>query len=349
MGPLIEAPQGKLLEALTMLGEGEEWLVKPRQLDQSMRLWSPGVRAGVAAGSAFHLTEYFGPVLGIMTAKTLAEAIELQNAVGYGLTAGIHSLDPDEIAEWSDRVEAGNLYVNRGITGSIVRRQPFGGWKRSAVGAGAKAGGPNYVMTLGDWAPVEVPPSDDIQLSGLGDAVSRVIKRAQAGLDFPGFDRVRVAALHDQRAWATEFGLGRDVSALGVERNVLRYRPVPVTIRLAEGAPFGDLARLIVAGALAGSPLWISSAVPLPSPLIDLFGEPAAPVTVRSVVVETDARWLARAQAVETRIRLAGGDATALAAVLGGNPDVAIYAGPVTTAGIELLPFLREQSVSTLS
>ena len=76
------------------------------------------------------MTEYFGPVLGIMRAETLEEAIRLQNAVEFGLTAGLHSLDPDEIKLWLSTGEAGNVYVNRGTTGAIVRRQPFGGWKR---------------------------------------------------------------------------------------------------------------------------------------------------------------------------------------------------------------------------
>src|SRR5690606_32654506 len=141
VGPIVEPAQGKLARALTQLAEGETWLVKPRQLDETGRLWSPGVRDGVQPGSEFHLTEYFGPVLGIMTAADLDEAIALQNGVDYGLTAGIHSLDPDEVAHWLDRVQAGNLYVNRVITGAVVRRQPFGGWKRSSVGAGAKVGG----------------------------------------------------------------------------------------------------------------------------------------------------------------------------------------------------------------
>ncbi|HEY4267716.1 MAG TPA: bifunctional proline dehydrogenase/L-glutamate gamma-semialdehyde dehydrogenase, partial [Galbitalea sp.] len=248
MGPIVEPAHGKLLSGLTTLEAGEEWLVKPRQLDETGRLWSPGVRAGVAAGSTFHRTEYFGPVLGIMTAATLAEAIELQNATDYGLTAGIHSLEASEVELWLDTVDAGNLYVNRGITGAIVRRQPFGGWKRSTVGTSAKAGGPNYLMTLGSWQSLEVDPGEDLTLEGMSEDVARVIKRAQAGLEFLEFDRVRLAAVRDQRAWASEFGVSRDVSGLGVERNVFRYRAVPVTIRLAEGGSMCDLARLIVAG-----------------------------------------------------------------------------------------------------
>ncbi len=83
----------------------------PRQLDDSNRLWTPGVRDGVAPGSDFHLTEFFGPVLGLMTASNLTEALALQNAVDYGLTAGIHSLDVREVETWLEAVQAGNLYV----------------------------------------------------------------------------------------------------------------------------------------------------------------------------------------------------------------------------------------------
>lgn len=140
MGPVIEPARGKLLKALTQLEHGESWLVEPRRLDDSGRLWSPGVKTGVGRGSEFHLTEYFGPVLGLIEAETLTEAIEIQNQVDYGLTAGLHTLEHSEIGQWIDAVQAGNAYVNRSTVGAVVRRQPFGGWKRSAVGAGTKAG-----------------------------------------------------------------------------------------------------------------------------------------------------------------------------------------------------------------
>ncbi|MBH0007896.1 bifunctional proline dehydrogenase/L-glutamate gamma-semialdehyde dehydrogenase [Salinibacterium sp. SWN1162] len=349
MGPIVEPAQGKLLGALTTLAPGESWLVKPRQLDDEGKQWTPGVRTGVVAGSEFHLTEYFGPVLGVMRAKTLAEAIEMQNAVDYGLTAGIHSLDSDEVALWLDEVQAGNAYVNRGITGAIVRRQPFGGWKRSAVGRSAKAGGPNYLMTLGEWEAVEQPASGNIQVRGLSDHVSSVIKKAQAGMEFDEFDRVRRAAESDQRAWETEFGVSRDVSGLGVERNVFRYRSVPVTIRLSEGQPLGHLVRLIAGAARVGSTIHISSAVPLPSLLTESF-ETGNAVSVADVVVESDARWLeraARGEITTTRVRLIGGSALALSDAVKGNPDIAIWGGPVTTSGrVELLIFVHEQSLS---
>ncbi|MGL4339461.1 MAG: bifunctional proline dehydrogenase/L-glutamate gamma-semialdehyde dehydrogenase [Rhodoglobus sp.] len=348
MGPIVAPAKGKLLAAFTSLAEGEEWLVTPKQLDSSGRLWSPGVRGGVVAGSEFHLTEYFGPLLGVMTAATLDEAIALQNAVDYGLTAGIHSHDVAEVEHWLNTVQAGNLYVNRGTTGAIVRRQPFGGWKRSSVGTSAKAGGPNYLLALGDWGAVEAPPRKDIRLPGVSERVAAVITHAQSGLDFLEFDRVRRAAQSDQLAWSTEYGTARDVSALGVERNVLRYRPSPITLRLSEGESLGHLVRLLAAASLAGAPVDLSSAVPLPTPLVQSFGAATSPVLVGVLTVESDAAWLARVPTLgAARVRLIGGDALALSLALRGSVDVAVWSGPVTTSGrIELLPFLREQTVS---
>jgi RHH-type proline utilization regulon transcriptional repressor/proline dehydrogenase/delta 1-pyrroline-5-carboxylate dehydrogenase len=350
MGPIIEPAHGKLLRALTTLEDGQSWLVKPRELGDDGRLWTPGVREGVAPGSEFHRTEYFGPVLGIMTAATLEEAIELQNASAYGLTGGIHSLDGDEVATWLALVDAGNAYVNRGITGAVVRRQPFGGWKRSSVGTGAKAGGPNYLMTLGSWSAVATEPTEDLRLEGLHAEVESLITAAQSGLDFLEFDAVRRAAMSDEAAWQQEFGTSRDVSGLEVERNVFRYLPVPMTLRLSEGAPLGQLVRLLAAAARAQAPVAVSSAIPLPATLVSLFSGALSPVRVRGIVVESDAAWLARAAEggiATARVRLIGGDAAALAAAVGGTPDLAIYSGEVTSAGrVELLPFLREQAVS---
>ena len=151
VGPIIKSAESNLRRALTQLDEGEQWLLEPEQLDEAGLLWSPGVKTGVKPSSWSHLNEWFGPVLAIMISPDLETSINWQNATDFGLTAGIQSLDPKECEYWIENVEAGNLYVNRGVTGAIVNRQPFGGWKRSSVGATAKAGGANYVATLRNW------------------------------------------------------------------------------------------------------------------------------------------------------------------------------------------------------
>ncbi|KGM10109.1 aldehyde dehydrogenase family protein, partial [Cellulomonas carbonis] len=236
VGPLTEPASGKLLDALTTLGPGERWLVRPRRLDAEGRLWTPGVKHGVRPGSAFHLTEYFGPVLGVLRAETLDEAIDLQNAVPFGLTGGLHSLDEREIEHWLDRVEVGNAYVNRHITGAIVQRQPFGGWKASVVGPGAKAGGPHYVAQLGRW---------------------------EDAADAPGDEAAWLAAARadDARVWASVFAAEHDPSGLRAEADVLRYRPVPqLTVRVGDDARGRDVTRVLDAAATAGVPVTVSTA-----------------------------------------------------------------------------------------
>ncbi len=356
MGPVIEPVSGKLARGLTTLAEGESWVVKPRQLDETDKLWSPGVRDGVAPGSEFHLTEYFGPVLGIMEASSLEEAMALQNAVAYGLTAGIHSLDPAEVTTWLGGVQAGNLYVNRPITGAIVRRQPFGGWKRSTVGPGAKAGGPNTLLVLGSWTPDAAAPSGELHLDDLDARVSAIIEASQPAIDYAEFEAVRRGALSDRDAWAGEFAVARDVSALEVERNVFRYRAATTTIRLAEGGSLAEFVRVLAAGVLARANVRISSAIPLPSGLLPLIGATdlggELVFGIESVSIEGDAAFATRVRTkLPSRIRLisAPGSTTAdaLATAIDGTPDVAVWAGPVTPAGrLELLPFLREQAVS---
>ena len=365
VGPLIEPPTGKLEWALTTLGDGERWLVQPRPLDPERRLWTPGIRTGVEAGSRFHREEFFGPVLGIMRARSLEHAIQLQNGVDYGLTAGLYTQDPADLALWLDRVEAGNLYVNRGITGAIVRRQPFGGWKRSSVGAGTKAGGPNYLVGLGSWRPSEGGArSSSLHLRGLDSRLTAVIESAQASLDYEAFEWVRRAALSDAIAWDREFGQVRDVSRLGVERNLFRYRPVPVAVRATGDADWRAVLRVVLAGVRARSSFSLSAPVGLPAAVRRVLAELDV-----DVHLESDEQWVQRMSGRDTdfvaaaaddlleapapRARLVGSPTAvavlhaALAAATGGNPDLAVYADEVTTAArVELLPFLHEQSIS---
>ena len=336
MGPLIAPAEGKLLKALTTLERGESWLLEPRKLDADGRIWSPGIKDGVTPGSEFHRVEYFGPVLGILRARDLDEAIALQNAVDYGLTAGLHSLDADEIARWVDRVEAGNLYVNRGTTGAIVQRQPFGGWKKSVVGPGAKAGGPNYLLGLGSFRPAEAAPASGALPPSLAGIVA-----AFAGAEERAY--LERAAGSDARAQAAEFGVTRDVSGLAAERNAFRYRTVPVTIRAERLASPVEVARVVLAGLAAGAPVALSAPAGWGPAAVAAFRE--AGVEVRT---EDEPAWLETARELrDARVRLVGGSAEVLLESIGGRPDVTVYDSPVTEAGrVEQLPFLREQAIS---
>lgn len=227
--PVILEPDDKLKRALTELDPGEDWLLEPKVSDEDPLLWSPGIKIGVKRGSWFHMNECFGPVLGLMRAQDLDEAVSIQNEVDYGLTAGIHTLDEDEIAEWKSKVQAGNLYINRGITGAIVQRQPFGGWKKSSIGPGAKAGGPNYCNLFRTCT----------------DKESKTPEQAKA--DY-------------QKAWSEHFAIGHDPTGLECESNIFRYRAAHgVILRLAEKDEHVE-ALAQVASEISGAPLTISRA-----------------------------------------------------------------------------------------
>ncbi len=312
MGPVIEPPRGKLLRGLTELERGESWMLEPSPLNEERTLWSPGIRRGVTFGSPAHLTEFFGPMLSVMEVPTLDAAITAVNAVDYGLTSGLHSLDAAEIDHWLAHIDAGNLYVNRGITGAIVRRQPFGGWKLSAVGPGAKAGGPHYVERLTDWVGATDP--------GLTDA-----------------EWLAVSAESDAEAVATTFA-ATDVTALECERNVLRFVPARTEVRVGMGAPDRDVIRVASAAALASPGTTVTFAAPPDAAL-------AESLTAKGlrVVTEPDDVWSKRITSQRwARVR-ALGDIPASAR----SASVTLFADPVTAEGrLELFPFLREQAIS---
>ena len=367
MGTIITAPDGKLLRGLTTLSPGESWVIEPRPLESDSplaldkngenKLWSLGVRDGVKRGSEYHLTEYFGPILGIMTAETLDEAIDMVNDIEYGLTSGLHSLDESELARWLERVEAGNLYVNRGITGAIVRRQSFGGWKKSAVGAGTKAGGPNYLYGLGAWIDDAVTGEERAPLgraAGLLQAAERVAEK-DARISADDLAWLRAAMGTDATAWETEFGIARDASQLVVERNILRYLPTDVVIRVTEDAPLVQAIRNFAAAIAAGARPVVSTPVALPDPVQQALRNAGVTVVFEDAIAWDDhvARLAAKVgPKASSRIRVIAGDSRAdvlarITEVSDGKPDIAVYGGDVVSAGrVEMLPFLHEQAVS---
>ena len=337
MGPMIAAPAGKLLEGLTQLGRGEKWLLEPSKLDETGKLWSPGIRVNVVPNSTSHLTEYFGPILSIMIAPNLEAAIALQNSVDYGLTTGIHSLDAVEIEKWLAKIQAGNLYVNRGITGAIVQRQPFGGWKRSSVGPSTKAGGPNYILSLTNWKSSRSTASAEIR----NKSVNELLAIAQL-TDFSDTEMESLvrAAKSDQAALTETFSNATDPSNLDSERNVLRYRRSDCMLRIQDTAGSQETMRALSVALILGN--LDVSAFELDKNVITLLKKSGV-----RVAIEDQDTFERRLAASPRRVRLVGGAPIVDADSAFSNCDVAVYSHELTESGrIELLPFFKEQSVT---
>ncbi|UOR01702.1 proline dehydrogenase family protein [Leucobacter allii] len=351
LGPLPAPPDAAGLAALTELGRGERWLVEPQRLDAEGRLWSPGVRLGVAPESSFWDDARGVPVLGIAHARSLGEAVELQNAAGSGAVAGLQSADAHEVEQWIAGAEAAGLALNRPTTGARVERHPSGGWNDAVMGLPALSGGPNRLLPFGSWQPRAGTRSETLHLRGLEPEVQLLIEAAQPVLDYADFDGVRRAALADALVWRTGFGAEHDAIGLGIERNLVRYHPVQTQVRLAEHGPLAALVRVLAAALLVRAPITVSTGVLLPPGLGGLLDRLGIEVSL-----ERDDAWVERLAVAgpvgsdgvrADRVRLIGGDPVRAAEWLGGLDRTALWAEPVTMAGpVELLTLLREQSVS---
>jgi RHH-type proline utilization regulon transcriptional repressor/proline dehydrogenase/delta 1-pyrroline-5-carboxylate dehydrogenase len=144
MGPVVDEEAQQRI--LSMIAEGEKnnkLLFKG--LTPANGFFAPLTIFGdVDPKNNIAQAEVFGPVLAIIKAKNLDQAIQISNAVEYGLTGGLFSRSPAHIAKAREELECGNLYINRGITGAMVDRHPFGGFKMSGIGS--KTGGPDYLQ-----------------------------------------------------------------------------------------------------------------------------------------------------------------------------------------------------------
>ena len=104
----------------------------------------PTIFADVPETATIAQEEIFGPVLSVIKAKDLDDALRIANGTKYALTGGVFSRSPEHIQRVKRKFRVGNLYVNRKCTGALVHRQPFGGFKMSGIGS--KAGGPDYLL-----------------------------------------------------------------------------------------------------------------------------------------------------------------------------------------------------------
>ncbi|WP_304234635.1 bifunctional proline dehydrogenase/L-glutamate gamma-semialdehyde dehydrogenase [Jiulongibacter sediminis] len=232
IGPLGMPVSDKLKYSIEHTPD-EQWLIKPK-LNGGFFL-SPGIKWGVTTEDYEYQNELFGPILSVMKAKNLEEAVSLANGVEYGLTSGLESLDPKEVEYWKQNIKAGNLYVNRSTTGAIVLRQPFGGIKASSFGFGMKAGGLNYV---GQFMTFNEP-----------DLTLEEIQK-------------------DYQKWYTEF-FSKEIDPVGLrgQHNISRYlKPEKILLLVDKSTPEKDLQMVVLAAKTLNIPLEIFSQKDSPAP-----------------------------------------------------------------------------------
>ncbi len=334
VGPMIDNSNDKLMYAIENLEPGESWLVAPEFLDEKKYMLRPTVKWGVKPGSYTFNTELFAPLLGVVSIENLEEAIQLVNSSEYGLTSGLQTLDESERELWKSRIEAGNLYINRGITGAIVNRQPFGGMKRSAFGGGIKAGGPNYVSC---FVSIEERPFQK-QAGSSGSPYLEFLDEK---------DRVRFNTAFESynRNWNEVFSKEEDVNHLVGEENILRYLPLKSCIlRVQENDKLCDILMVLTASQITGTPLTIS--ISSKDSKVDLIRKIGVKSESNKLIEQEESQFLNEMdgyERVRTCTSFLSGAFYKKAAELGKY----IANAPVLIEGrIELLHYLKEQSIS---
>lgn len=144
IGPVIDAEAQERVLRYIALGKKEAKSVLEMAAPKDGYFVGPAIFSEVDPASRIAQEEIFGPVLSVIQARDFAQALQIANRSAFALTGGIFSRSPAHIEQARKDFRVGNLYINRGITGAVVERQPFGGLKLSGIGS--KAGGPDYLL-----------------------------------------------------------------------------------------------------------------------------------------------------------------------------------------------------------
>ncbi|MBU1642391.1 bifunctional proline dehydrogenase/L-glutamate gamma-semialdehyde dehydrogenase, partial [bacterium] len=346
IGALVRSPEGNLETALSTLDAHEEWALPPSYADNPYML-RPAIRWGTRSGDFCHMNELFGPVLSVICADDLLDAIEIVNATGYGLTSGLESLDEREQTLWREKLLAGNLYINRVTTGAIVQRQPFGGMRKSAIGSGKKAGGLNYV-------------SQFMKLSFSGGGT-------EESAEHPFIDRLRALWLTEEIPAAImeetlktagnfaywlekEFLTEHDYARVRGENNIIRYLPVKsVLLRFEENDTLYAMLSSVAAAKMAGAELHISIPdAPVSEALVWLRDNRTLLLEKEETLAEEDEASLLDSMARVQRIRfLQPENISESLYELAADSALYIASDPFIGHGrIELMHYFIEQSIS---
>ncbi len=354
LGPLIREPLEHFCKGLETLEAGESWALPPKCDEHNPKLWNPSVKWGVRRGSFSHQTEFFGPLLSVMEAQSLEDAIEIVNDTDYGLTSGLESLDPREQKIWSEKINAGNLYINRVTTGAIVLRQAFGGMGLSAIGSGIKAGSPNYAV---QFCKIEEGKSPTEGIIKEESPLYLIAKKWQSQLSSNEHPEIQdemqktIDAIYScLYQYQREFAVEQDFFHLRGQDNIFRYLPIgKVCVRMHQNDGLFETLIRIAAARIAKCQVVVSLPPELENGVTEFLSGPLGKGLCNSVKIkiENDLQLSSRLAEID-RLRYAHPDRVPdimhqAAAKLGKH--ISRHA-PLTEGRIEMLRYLREQSIS---
>lgn len=341
---LADKPNDKVKKAMNELQSYESWALEPKFKDDNEYLMSPGIKYGTKKGDFTHKTELFAPILTVMCAKNLQEAITIANSTDYGLTAGFESLDEREWEYFHTNIEAGNIYINKPTTGAIVLRQPFGGIKKSAIGFGRKVGIYNYITQFTDIS------QDSADENLLDCEFAKKLDETSQNSDFASIkDELKKAALMAKSYayhYKHEFSQVKEYVKVRGEENLFSYNKISsFAYRIDKSDSLSDILGVI----LALNILNINAVLSYENNAnIELIKENLQNFGLKAKFVKEDEKAFVSSIPNYERVRFMGevSKDSAIYKEAAANAKIVINTKPLINGRFELLLYHNEKSVS---
>ncbi len=336
--PLM-TPFSESVQSLLTLEKGESWLVQP-QIDHKSNRCSIGIKLGVKKGSLAHSHLPFFPILYVMRATHLQEAIALANSTPYGLSTAIYTLDEREMLQWKRGAFAGNYYINRPLDNPLPLRQPFGGIKMSGFGPPAKIGSPNYLTLFSTQKQISIP-KEKATVNPWVNQLSKVVEKIDLTAEMLG---TWYASTTSYAFWWQQFKRRIDLGKVVGEDNFLSYAPLTkILLRIQEGDQPIDYCRIFAASLTTHAKMRISWDPKNKKEFIPVDWEKILPIC--TLVEEDHETFLtSTAKFRPNMLRLLQKGSKEIYAK---TTPVPVIDAPVLANGrIELLRYLREESLS---
>ncbi|MBR2313873.1 MAG: proline dehydrogenase family protein [Akkermansia sp.] len=251
LGPLGRPLNEDQVFMLTQLQKHEAWLVQPTAAELGSQVWTPGVRTGVRAGSAFAEAAHNVPVIGLIRVESTEEAGRTQRKQAQERSVGIYSRDKQEIELWLKLTAASQVAINccplprPGVL-------PTPGWQNTAP----MCGGNNFITALSQWQEVARPQHRASQRNIAFTPWETLSPKP--GPD----DTTRLSSAADSIGywWETMFGITTVLNESPAFRTTLSYRPLPLCLRAEKATSDIDLSIALMAALKAGCDIQLSTA-----------------------------------------------------------------------------------------
>ena len=338
--PLSKEIDPELKRALLTLDTDESWLLKPHQDKDNPNLFSPGIKYGTQIDSFTKTHELYGPILSVMQANDLDEAIKIANTSKYALSSSLHSLDNRCHAKWLNNIQGGNYYINTKNINAKIRRQPFGGYKDSSFGPGYKSGGQNYILNFVN--PVQVDnPKGKLPVNDWVNSLTSFLENMDLSYEQLG---IWYASVANYAYYWKKFEQEVDHCKILGQDNIQHYVPRQfITLRINKDNFALDTLRVCAAALTCSVPLeisWTSFKLLEESNWIDLL-------PILSNVEESEEDFFTRIKEGKIkRLRLTSKASNELKKAAANSACYIIDAPVLANGRLELLHYIKEVSIT---